>query len=97
VALFVSNIIVLPLILHRRLQLSLRREGLQMVLGCGVGFALSLIIWLASSRLTEPLQQLIGAFIGTVLAALLILIAGPKVRNHSIRLLTQARSRVGRA
>ena len=93
VTLFVSNMIVLPLILRRRLQLSLRRQGLQVVLGMGFGLALSLIVWVISVRLSGPLQQLVGAFIGTLIAALLILLAGPKVRNESIRLLMLARLR----
>lgn len=93
VTLFVSNIIVLPVILRHRLQLSLRVEGSQVLLGYGCGLALSFIVWLITSRLTGPLNQLIGAFIGTLVAALVILIAGPKARNTSIRLLMMVRLR----
>jgi O-antigen/teichoic acid export membrane protein len=84
VTLFVSNIIVLPLILRRRLQLSLRVAGSQVLLGGGYGLALSLIVWLVTSRQAGPLNQLIGAFIGTIVAAMLILVAGTKIRNASI-------------
>jgi len=94
VTLFVSNIIVLPLILRGRLQLSLRREGLQVVLGMGSGVALSLIVWFVSSRQAEPLNQVIGALIGTLLCALLVVVAGPRVRSYSIGLLRLARARV---
>ncbi len=96
VTLFISNIIVLPLILRGRLQLSLRREGLQFVLAVGSGVALSVMIWFVSSRLVQPLHQVIAAFVGTLVATMLILFIGPKVRNYSILALRSARSRGAR-
>jgi O-antigen/teichoic acid export membrane protein len=82
--LFVSNMIILPIILRRRLHLSLRTEGSRVFLGLVCGLALSLIVWLITSHLSEPLNQLIGASIGTLLAASVMLIAGPRLLNRSI-------------
>jgi len=91
VMLFVSNIIVLPLVLRRRLQISLRAAGFQVLLGSSGGLAVSLIVWLISSHLPGPVNQLIGAFIGTLLAALVMIVAGPRLRYAPIRLLTVIR------
>jgi O-antigen/teichoic acid export membrane protein len=85
VTLFVSNVIVLPLILRARLQVSLRAMGLQVLLGYGVGLASSLIVWLITAHLPGPLSQVIGAFIGTLLATVVIVVGGANVPKTSFR------------
>jgi O-antigen/teichoic acid export membrane protein len=83
--LFVSNIIVVPLILRRRLELSLRQASSQVLLGFGGGLAASVIIWLITSHLPGPGYQLAAAFVGSLIAAAVIVSIGPRARIAAIR------------
>lgn len=77
---FVSGVVVLPLVLRRPLSVSLPYAALQGLLGVGVGLALSGVVWVASSRLPAgPLGPVIGAFVGTAIAALGFVSLGPRI------------------
>lgn len=80
ITVFVFRVVILPFAVRRSVPLEIPKAASQTLIGYGVGFALSAVIWVGSARLPGgPLAQVVYAFVGTVVVGVGLVSLGPRI------------------